>query len=46
MVLVTLNEWLVLRNKLIYTRTKTGAKVQPLVLIVYPTQMLMYPRIV
>ena len=42
-VLVTLKVWLVLRNKLDYTHTKIGAKVQPQkpsVLIVYPTQML------
>ena len=42
-VLVTLREWLVLRNKLNYTLTKIGAKVQPhqpSVLIVYSTQML------
>ena len=39
--LVTVKEWLVLRNKLNYTHTKIGAKVQPYeisVLIVYPTQ--------
>ena len=39
-VLVTLKEGLVLRNKLNYTHTKIGGKVQPLqplVLIVYPT---------
>ena len=39
--LVTVKEWLVLRNKLNYTHTKIGAKVQPheiSVLIVYPTQ--------
>ena len=37
---LTLKEWPVLRNKLNYTHTKIGAKVQPheiLVLIVYPT---------
>ena len=42
-VLVTLIEWLVSRNKLNYTHTKIGAKVkpqQPSPLIVYPTQML------
>ena len=38
-----------LRNKLNYTHTKIGAKVQPhqpSVLIVYPTQMLKYLRFV
>ena len=42
-VLVTLKEWLLLRNKLNFTPTKIGAKVQPYqlsVLIFYPTQML------
>ena len=41
-VLVTLKEWLVLRDKLSYTHTRIGAKVQadqPSVLIVYPTQI-------
>ena len=45
--LVTLKELLVLRNKLNYTHKKIGAKVQPqkpLVLIVYPIQMLKYLR--
>jgi len=39
-VLVTLKEWLVLGNKLNYTHTKVGAKVQshqPSVLTGYPT---------
>ena len=48
-VLVTLKEWLLLRNKLSYTHRKIGAKVQshqPSVLIVYPTQMLKYLRFV
>jgi len=47
MVLVTLKEWLVLRNKLNYTHTNIGAKVQPhqpSVFIVYLIQMLMYLR--
>ena len=38
-----LKEWLVLRDKLNYTHTEIGAKVQPHqppVLIVYSTQML------
>ena len=42
-VLATLKEWLVLRNKLDYTHTNVYAKVQPhqpSVLIVFPTQML------
>ena len=41
-VLLTLKEWLVLRNKLDYTYTNVHAKVQahqPSVLIVFPTQM-------
>ena len=41
--LLTLKDWLVLRNKLNSTYTKTGGKVQPhqlSVLIVYPTEML------
>ena len=41
--LVTLKEWLLLRNKLNYTHTKIGAKVQPhqpLAFIVFPTEML------
>ena len=43
-VLATLKEWLVLRNKLDYTHTNVYAKVQPhdqpSLLIVFPTQML------
>ena len=42
-VLVTLKEWLVFRNKLDYTHTNVDAKVQPhqpSVLIVFPTQIL------
>ena len=42
-VLVTLKEWLVLRNKLDYTHTNVHAEVkphQPSVLIVFPTQKL------
>ena len=46
-VLVTLNEWLVLRNKLNYTHTNVGARVQPhqpSLSMVSPTQMLKYLR--
>ena len=46
-VLVTLTEWLVLRNKLNYAHTKIGSQLQPhqpSVLVVYPTQMLKYLR--
>ena len=43
-VLATLKEWLVLRNKLDYTHTNVYAKFQrhdqPSLLIVFPTQML------
>ena len=42
-VLVTLKQWLVLRNKLDYTHPNVHAKVQPhqpSVLIVFPTQIL------
>ena len=47
--LVTLKEWLVLENKLNYTHSIVGVKVQAhqsSVLIVYPTQMLKYLRFV
>ena len=40
--LVTLKEWLVLRDKLNYSQTNVGAKVQPhqaLLVIVFPNQM-------
>ena len=45
--LITLKKWRVLRNKLNYTHTNIGAKVEPRepsVLIVYPTQMLKHLR--
>ena len=47
--LVTLKEWLVLRDKLIYTQTNMGAKLkphQPSFLILFPNQMLNYLRFV
>ena len=46
-VVVTLKELLVITNKLNYTHTKVGAKVQPhqpSLLIVFPTKMLKYLR--
>ena len=47
--LVTLKEWLVLRDKLNYTQTNIGVKLkphQPSFLIVFPNQMLKYLRFV
>ena len=47
--LVTIKEWVVLRDKLNYTQTNVGAKVQPhqpSLLIVFLSQMLKYLRFV
>ena len=49
MVVVTLKEWLVLKNKLNHTHTNVGARVQPhqpSVLVAFATQMLNYLRFV
>ena len=46
--LVTLNEWLVLRNKLNYTHANVGAKVelhQPSVLIVFYCKSVSYTHL-